>query len=79
MGRPRTAEKRLIDGVIIPTSLDSHSAANFVLTQTAGKLKPADFRKAIQRHKAEQAAQAKELAKEMAKEDAASGKATLNA
>jgi hypothetical protein len=50
-----------LNNLRIPLHLDSHSSANFVLTQQPGKLKPADLRKAIMVHKAEAEEDAKEL------------------
>jgi hypothetical protein len=54
----------VINGVIIPEDLSSHAAASFILTQQAGKLKPADLRKAIEKHKDEKRKQSKELEEE---------------
>eukprot|EP01039_Chlorochromonas_danica_P010230 gene10230-11324_t len=43
----------VIEGLRIPSSLDSQQAVNFVLTQEPGKLKPKDLKIAIEKNRAE--------------------------
>ncbi|CAM9391177.1 unnamed protein product, partial [Discosporangium mesarthrocarpum] len=50
----------VVEGLVIPPTLDSVSATNFVLTQQPGKLKPKDLRKAIREARAERQLQAEE-------------------
>lgn len=54
---------KIIEGLRIPSSLDSVNAVNFVLTQEPGKLKPKDLKIAIERNRAEREHRAEEQRK----------------
>jgi hypothetical protein len=54
---------RVVEGLRIPSSLDSTNAINFVLTQEPGKLKPKDLKIAIEKNRAERELRAEEQRK----------------
>ena len=52
-----------IEGLKIPSNLDTVGTVNFVLTQETGKLKPKDLKAAIERNRAEKKLRAEEQQK----------------
>ena len=56
-------EEKVVEGLRIPSKLNSVAAVNFVLTQEIGKLKPKDLKIAIEKNRAERKLQAEEQQK----------------
>lgn len=56
-------EDSIVEGLRIPAQFNSVAAANFVLTQEKGKLKPKDLKAAIERNRAEKKRRAAEQEK----------------
>ena len=56
-------EDTIVEGLRVPAQLNSVAAANFVLTQEKGKLKPKDLKAAIERNRAEKKRRAAEQEK----------------
>jgi hypothetical protein len=56
-------QEKVVEGLRIPSQLNSVAAVNFVLTQEIGKLKPKDLKIAIEKNRAERKLQAEEQQK----------------
>lgn len=59
----RIDDDRVIEGLRVPSTLDSVQNVTFVLTQEPGKLKPKDLKAAIERNRAEKELRAEEQRK----------------